>query len=84
MAHHTHSGDNRQTGPQGSPLPDRPDQYGHGVTIPVTTARRVELTADIMGDAEELVVMHSVLAQSIHTHPARTTVGAVLFGHYML
>ena len=79
MADHTRSSDNRQTGPQGSTQPDRPDQYGHGVTIPVTTARRVELAADIMGDPEEFAFLHSILAQCIRTHPTRTTVGAALF-----
>ena len=29
-------------------MPNRPDQFGYGVTIPVTTARLVELAAEIM------------------------------------
>ncbi len=51
------------TGPQGPTLPGRPDQYGHGVTIPVTMARRVELAMDLMGDPEEFAFLNSLLAQ---------------------
>ena len=46
-------------------MPDRPDQFGYGVTIPATTARLVELAAEIMGEPspEEFAFLHSVLAQ---------------------
>ncbi len=44
-------------------MPDRTGQCGYGVTIPVTTARLVELAAEIMGDPEEFAFLHSVLAQ---------------------
>ena len=46
-------------------MPRRPDQFGYGVTIPATTARLVELAAEIMGEPspEEFAFLHSVLAR---------------------
>ena len=46
-------------------MPRRPDQFGFGVTIPATTARLVDLAAEIMGEPEpdEMAFLHSVLAQ---------------------
>ena len=32
-------------------MPDRPDQFGYGVNIPMTTARLVEGVAEIKSDA---------------------------------
>lgn len=43
----------------------RKDRYGYGATIPATTARVVDLAAEIMGEPEpdSLAFLHTVLAQ---------------------
>lgn len=46
-------------------MPRRKDRFGFGTTIPATTARAVDLAAEIMGDPEpdNLSFLHTVLAQ---------------------
>ena len=44
----------------------RKDSAGYGTTLPATTARLVELAAEIMGDPDpdELAFIHSALAHA--------------------